>query len=1144
MEWRSALTNNQLHTVWTFICVITGIVYAPHVRAQEDQKTATPPSAQLSLEQVESRLESLAKATDLDEATRRRQTQLLTEAIKSLQTERKLLADIKRLTESVATAEEDLKTLQSKLGETASEQVVPENGLELAAAQQRLADRETELLKLEKELAALNVEINRRAARRAEIPQRLSEIQAEIQKRGTVSDLPETGEDTAVLWQARSRALKAEMAFLEQELPAYNATDPVLLAQRDVVAGRIVRLKRTVDMWREFTAELRRSEAEKFQRQAERRVSEVHESVRPLAEQVAKLAKQLVSERKKLGDQIAKVESTTRDMQLQRLQLKREYDELTARAEAVGFTNSVGLLLRRQRSSLPDLSELDRNLAARQSLIGKTHVKRIEYQHQRPVADQLEMEVEKYLEKAKPDGNAATEVADDFRQILRDRSQYLDGVISDLGNVIDKLTLLDGEERLLFSQTQEQSAYIAEHVLWVRGSAPISRETPQEVWAAWEWTTRTLGVALSNLARDARKYTLLWCSAALCLIVFIVLRFRHRSVMSGLADIAARRSTTSMRPTLLAALLTTIFAAVGPLVFLFLSWRLQLTEDASSATRAVAKALTSTAALWLLFDALRRLCRPKGLAGAHFEWPARSIDSFRAMVYAAMWFCVPLSFLVVLTGRSGNDLFYASLGRLALVGALAGFSWRQYRLLRPNGRVMTEATAAAPDSWFVRLRYLYPLSVLIPLGLAGLALSGYLFAAEQLSIRLVKTVWIGAGTLVVIALLRRWQRLTYRALAMQQARDRRTALLQEAEEKGNVAEVEVATATFEEEAATLSDSNQQTRKLIGWVCTIVALVGVAWLWSDVLPALNSVQNMKLWKNSLADSTASELERWVKLGDVGLAVALVLLTIGCARNIPGVLEFAVLQRLPLDAGSRYAISNVFRYCLVVIGAVVAFRFIGIGWANVQWLVAAITVGLGFGLQEIFANFVSGLILLFERPIRVGDTITVGNITGTVTKIRIRATTIIDWDRKELVVPNREFVTGQLVNWTLTDQVLRVVIEVGIAYGSDTELATKLLYEVARANADVLDEPPPRVVFHSFGDSTLDFRLKIFVNTLTKFVTIRHSINTEIDKAFRRNNIEIAFPQRDLHLRTSDVELVPRSARTDLQLHQSDTPPFDS
>jgi potassium efflux system protein len=246
--------------------------------------------------------------------------------------------------------------------------------------------------------------------------------------------------------------------------------------------------------------------------------------------------------------------------------------------------------------------------------------------------------------------------------------------------------------------------------------------------------------------------------------------------------------------------------------------------------------------------------------------------------------------------------------------------------------------------------------------------------------------------------------------------------------------------------------------------------------------------------------------------------IVLLTIVASRNLPGLLEIACLRRLPLDAGGRYALTSVSRYVITVVGLVAGCSSIGIGWENVQWLAAAMTVGLGFGLQEIFANFVSGLIILFERPVRVGDTVTICGISGTVTRIRARATTISDADRKELIVPNKEFITGQLINWTLSDTILRTVIRVGVAFGSDIPQARNLLLKAAQDDPRVLRDPPVTAVLDKFGDSTLDFELRLFVAGLEEFAEIRHDLNVRIDQLFRDAGIEMAFPQRDVHVRS--------------------------
>jgi potassium efflux system protein len=260
---------------------------------------------------------------------------------------------------------------------------------------------------------------------------------------------------------------------------------------------------------------------------------------------------------------------------------------------------------------------------------------------------------------------------------------------------------------------------------------------------------------------------------------------------------------------------------------------------------------------------------------------------------------------------------------------------------------------------------------------------------------------------------------------------------------------------------------------------------------------------------------------ITLADLFRSLLIGLLTLALVRALPALLEATLFRQL--GHGERYAYSTIVKYAVVLAGLAMAFDAIGIGWSSIQWLVAAVGLGLGFGLQEIFANFISGLIILFERPIRVGDTVSVGEVSGTVSKIRIRATWITAFDRKELIVPNKEFVTGRLINWTLSDAILRVSIPVGIAYGSDTDRAIEVLNQVARESRRVLRDPAPQVLFLSFGDSSLSFELRVFVRNAEQLFPARHDLHMSIDKAFREAGIEIAFPQRDLHVRSMPDEL---------------------
>jgi potassium efflux system protein len=257
---------------------------------------------------------------------------------------------------------------------------------------------------------------------------------------------------------------------------------------------------------------------------------------------------------------------------------------------------------------------------------------------------------------------------------------------------------------------------------------------------------------------------------------------------------------------------------------------------------------------------------------------------------------------------------------------------------------------------------------------------------------------------------------------------------------------------------------------------------------------------------------------VTLADIGLAILIAVVTVVAMKRFPALLEILLLQRVRMTAGSRYTITTLTTYAIVGAGLIAFFNVIGADWSKVQWLFAALSVGIGFGLQEIVANFISGIIILFERPIRVGDVVTIGTTDGVVTRIQIRATTIRTWDRQELLVPNKEFITGRLLNWSLSDQTTRIKVPVGVAYGSDVEKAMTLMSEAAAANPNVLAEPASSIIFDAFGDNALSLVLRCFVDSQDVRLTTMTQLHQAINQRFNEAGISISFPQRDVHLDT--------------------------
>jgi potassium efflux system protein len=268
-----------------------------------------------------------------------------------------------------------------------------------------------------------------------------------------------------------------------------------------------------------------------------------------------------------------------------------------------------------------------------------------------------------------------------------------------------------------------------------------------------------------------------------------------------------------------------------------------------------------------------------------------------------------------------------------------------------------------------------------------------------------------------------------------------------------------------------------------------------------------------------------LSMHVTIGSQPVTIGFVLLAVGALEvsypaswMLQTLLTENVLARRKVDIGTSHSVTRLLHYALLSLGFVLALVVLGIDLTKMTLLASAVGVGIGFGLQTIVNNFVCGLILLFERPLRVGDTIEIGGQEVKIIKIGLRATTVRTFDRADVIVPNSDLITNQVTNWTLTDRHARAIIAVGTAYGSDVALVMQTLKECALAHPGVMKTPEPRIFFRSFGDSSLDFELRTWVAEVDNRLQIESDLHQDIERRFRQAGIEIPFPQRDLHVRS--------------------------
>ncbi len=985
----------------------------------------------------------------------------------------------------------------------------------------------------------------------AAVQQRLDEVKQQLATPPDLEQRPNLATTRRNALQTEQDYLKQRLLELDQEIRSYDTRRDLSRAQRELAERRVLVSERLVSNLATHVSNLRTEEAEKTRLAAEearRAMADANPVVRSIAEQNEVYATELAA----VSTLISNLGNDKQKVDELRIRWTKEFDSVKEKINQIGLTEAISLRLRNQLPQLPDLSKYRQRLKAHQEHMNQVQLRRLELEDLLLGLVDIEQEARELMRKA---GDAATQGAD-YPSVLKavqhalgiQKSDYLNELIKTYDIFFDStLAPLHDSEHQLVDIVGEYRDFIAEHILWIQSTRRLNFNDFKRVLdaAAWLLDPARWGDMLWSLLQDAWRHLAVTVILITLLAAPIVARPRLKNRLTGLGRKAKKPYKAEFRDTLIAASLTVLIAAILPVLLWLIGWRLGGLGNTTFAA-AIGAGLERVAVVMFGTELLYIMCRREGLAEAHLQWHPDNLLLARRHL---SWFIptvLPLYFIVAATDYQAIESYRDSLGRFAFIFAMIAMMCFIWIIFSPKHGIFRQIIARHTGSWLDRLQNLwFPLLTLAPLSAALAASFGYYYTALQLEQRMFYSVGLVLIIITVHALLLRWLNLTHRKMAIEQARKKLAAQAKarsetvsseksaQAPEKAPDADANLQKPSISAEAMPLEqelDVNAvsiQTQRLLFGTGLFTAVIGLLLIWKDVLPAFGMLREVELWSqivttSELVGDVYQSVDKLapVTLADLGLALIILTGTLLLSKNIPGLLEMAVLQRLPFTPSGRFAITTTIRYLLAIVGTILAFGAIGIGWSKVQFLAAAITVGLGFGLQEIFANFVSGLIILFERPIRVGDTVTIGNISGKVSCIRIRATTITDWDRKELVIPNKEFVTGQVINWSLTDPTLRLRIPVGVAYGSDTALVTRLLLQAAHNHPLVLKDPEPQAFFHEFGDSALNFELRVFIPHLEHLWPVRHDLHTTIDRLFRENQIEISFPQHDLHIRSID------------------------
>ncbi|MFD2113124.1 mechanosensitive ion channel domain-containing protein [Thiorhodococcus fuscus] len=947
-----------------------------------------------------------------------------------------------------------------------------------------------------------------------EVKQALDDVEDELKQPIANDEAPDLAQARRWAIESQRKSLWSEGKMLEQELLSQPVREALYKAQRDLAVQKLSGLKNTQSQLDELQSKQRQAAAEAAQLASERAQREA-EDKHPLVRKITQGNTDISESLTKLTNALDGFNAKLASVEAEHKRIEEDFQGAKQRLNAAGLSKALGQVLLDRRNQLPDLRQYKEDIETRADEIAEATLRQIRYrEEERQLRD-----LNHYIHELTARDTAARQppVRAQLTEALTQRKRLIGQTLAIEEDYIRQLGEINYASEQVILVAGNYDDFLAERLLWVRSAPAVGLDTLANLPSAIAWLASTEGwteIARALTERN-RNAVLFWLGVAVAVLLFSRISRLKRGIRA-LAEPLRRIRADRIRFTLQAIGLSLLAALPLPLLCWLLGEQLVSSIASTPFSRAFGMAFTEVALGLYCLLAFRMLCITGGVADRHFRWSSENLKRIRRHFDWFTILIIPVSLIAVAVSNHDDPLATNSLGRIALITDMIAFTVFYGLLLSPDRGILNSLLAEHPQGWLNRLRHLWrPIIVASPLALAGLALMGYVYTAAILFRSLVYQTWLALALIVLHQSIVRWLILTRRRLALQAALERQAArrAQTEAERTENTLVSEVQ--TFEEPEPDLAALDEQTRRLINAAIFFGAVIGLWLTWSDVLPAFTVFEKIELWHyTGVVDGTERLIP--VTAANVGLVIMIAFVATIAAKNLPALLEIVLLQNSAVSAGARYAITTLSSYVITVGAFLLGFSTLGLSWSQVQWLVAALSVGIGFGLQEIVANFISGLIILFERPVRVGDIVTIDGTTGVVTNIRIRATTIRNWDKQELLVPNKEFITGRLLNWSLTDQQNRITIPVGVEYGCDTKKALSILSEIAQQHERVLDDPAPLISFEEFGDNALTLFMRCYLDSLEGRIGVITDLHQAIYDRFNAEGIGIAFPQRDIHL----------------------------
>ncbi|NUF48587.1 miniconductance mechanosensitive channel MscM [Gilliamella sp. ESL0250] len=774
---------------------------------------------------------------------------------------------------------------------------------------------------------------------------------------------------------------------------------------------------------------------------------------------------------------------------------------LDEQGEWLSFSTALGETLRQQLLRLPEKPKSQ----ALDAEIAEAKAQQLNYSNILTALDD-------YPTLTSPINNVKE--ATQYRRLIREQAELLKTLISGTDTTILELTKLKIANKQLTNAIDEVNDAAHRYFFWVADVNPISLSYPinlakDVVYVIFSIDTLSQLYNASTEVLSAPKPLFLIILSLLFVFTHFKMRTKYNTFLTQSASRVGKVTQDSYSLTLKVVIFSLIMALPVPILWAVFGYALQINWDYPVAY-ALGYGVNAAAPILWVFIISAHFASSNGLFISHFGWSERSVRSAMKYYQLSIWLVIPLVMIVMSFDEYNNRQFAATIGRTAFIFLCFALVFMTNAIHRAGVPLYIDKKGTGDNLlshilWFILLSA--PWLAIIA------ACLGYLSTAQVLLGRLEASVIIWFALLVIYYMIRRWMWIQKRRIEFERTKQRRLERMQRA--KSQEDDLNSLNESVDEPVINLDVISAQSLHLVRSIIMMIALITMILLWSELHSAFAFMNNIKLWGTS-AIVNGTEIEQYITLGAVCIAILVMTITVQLVKNLPALLELGILQHLDLAPGTGYAISTVSKYITLMIGSMIAFSFIGIDWSKIQWLIAALGVGLGFGLQEIFANFISGLIILFEKPVRIGDTVTIRDLTGNITKINTRAITIVDWDRKEIVMPNKAFITEQLVNWSLSDSITRIVLTIPATIDADSDLVIKLLQQASDECEYVLNDPEPQVFLVDIQEGIQLFELRVFAAEMGHRMVLRSTIHKLILEAYRKHHLTLPFPPLQTNL----------------------------